>query len=132
MQAVLLIGLQGSGKTTFYRERFSETHAHVSLDEVGTRERERALIADCIARGVPFVVDNTNILRRDRAVYIAIAKQAGYSVAGYYFAPNVRTSIGRNKHRTDKKPVAVPAILSAFKRLEAPVLAEGFDELHEI
>jgi predicted kinase len=132
MQAVLLIGLQGSGKTTLYRERFAGTHVHVSLDEVGTRERERALIENCIARGVPFVVDNTNILRRDRAVYIAIAKQAGYSVAGYYFPPNVWTSIGRNKHRADKKPVAVPAILSAFKRLEAPVLGEGFDELHEM
>jgi hypothetical protein len=50
-------------------------------------------------------------------------------VAGYYFVPNVRYSIGRNNHRKDKKPVAVPAILATFKRLEAPGMVEGFDEL---
>ena len=41
MEAVLLIGIQGSGKTTFYRERFADTHAHISLDVLKTRGRER-------------------------------------------------------------------------------------------
>lgn len=132
MEAVLLIGLQGAGKTTLFRERFAATHVHVSLDEAGTRDRERMLMEQCIARGEPFVVDNTNILRRDRAVYIEVAKRAGYRIVGYYLRPDVRKSIGRNKHRTDKKPIAVPAILSAFKRIEPPQVEEGFDELHEV
>ena len=32
MELVILVGLQGSGKSTFYRERFGSTHAHVSKD----------------------------------------------------------------------------------------------------
>ena len=130
--AVILIGLQGAGKTSFYNERWSGTHAHISLDVAGTRDRERRLMDEAIGQRRPFVVDNTNLLRRDRAEYIKIAKAAGYRVTGYYFKPNIRVSIGRNNHRTDKKPVAVPAILAAMKRLEPPDANEGFDELIEI
>ena len=32
MELVILVGLPGSGKTTFYQSRFAETHAHVSKD----------------------------------------------------------------------------------------------------
>src|SRR4051812_8782542 len=37
MEAVILIGIQGSGKSTFYRERFFDTHVRVSLDLLKTR-----------------------------------------------------------------------------------------------
>ena len=130
-EAVILIGLQGAGKTTLYNERFAATHAHISLDVAGTRERERKLLEQCVIERRSFVVDNTNLLRRDRAAYIDPAKTAGYRVVGYFFSPNVRACIGRNNHRTDKKPVAVTAILAAMKRLEPPQLEEGFDELIE-
>ena len=132
MEAVLLIGLQGAGKTTFYRDRLAATHVHVSLDEAKTRERERQIITEAISRNASFAVDNTNVLKSERALYIGLAKAAGYRVVAYYFKPNVRTAIGRNKHRTDKKPIAVPAILATFKRLQAPEVSEGFDELHEL
>lgn len=131
-EAVILIGLQGAGKTTLYNERFAATHAHISLDVAGTRERERKMLEQCIAEGRSFVVDNTNLLRRDRAQYISPAKAAGYRVTGYFIKPNVRVCIGRNNHRKDKKPIAVPAILAAMKRLEPPQLDEGFDELIEV
>jgi predicted kinase len=131
-EAVIFIGLQGAGKTTLYNERFAATHAHVSLDVAGTRERERKLLDEYIAADRSFVVDNTNLLRRERALYIAPAMAAGYRITAYFFKPNVRVSIGRNNHRTDKKPVAVPAILAAMKRLEPPDLGEGFDELIEL
>jgi hypothetical protein len=45
-EAVLLIGIPGSGKTTFYRERFFNTHVRLSLDLLKTRERESALLSD--------------------------------------------------------------------------------------
>lgn len=129
---MILIGLQGAGKTTLYHERFAATHAHISLDVQTARDRERKLLEHCIAQGRSFVVDNTNLLRRDRALYIAPAKAAGYRVIGYFFTPIVRVCIGRNNHRKDKKPIAVPAILAAMKRLEPPQLDEGFDELIEL
>ena len=48
MEAVILCGVQGSGKTTLYRDRFLETHARVSLDLLRTRARERAFLAVCL------------------------------------------------------------------------------------
>ena len=42
MEAVILCGLQGSGKTTLYRDRFIETHVRVSMDLLRTRAREAA------------------------------------------------------------------------------------------
>jgi len=50
MEAVLLIGIQASGKTTFYRERFFDTHIRISLDMLRTRERERVLMNACWRR----------------------------------------------------------------------------------
>ena len=40
MQAVILCGLQGAGKTTLYRDRFLATHVRISLDLLRTRARE--------------------------------------------------------------------------------------------
>ena len=39
MQAVIFIGIQGSGKTTFYRDRFFNTHFRINLDMLKTRHR---------------------------------------------------------------------------------------------
>ena len=40
MELIVFCGIQGSGKTTFYRERFFNTHLRISLDLVKTRERD--------------------------------------------------------------------------------------------
>ena len=32
IELVILVGLQASGKSTFFRERFAATHEHVSKD----------------------------------------------------------------------------------------------------
>jgi hypothetical protein len=45
MEAIIFIGLQGLGQSTFYRERFFMTHARISLDMLKTRHREQKLIA---------------------------------------------------------------------------------------
>jgi len=129
MEAVIFVGIQGSGKTTFYRERFFETHVRVSLDLLRTRKRERLLLQACLAGEQPFVVDNTNVLTADRATYIACAKAAGFRVTGYHFRTELRAAIRRNAQRPGKKAIPVPGLISAFKRLQAPALEEGFDEL---
>jgi tRNA uridine 5-carbamoylmethylation protein Kti12 len=90
MEAVLFIGVQGSGKTTFYEQRFSASHTQVSGDALKTRKRQRVLIDECLAARQPFVVDNTNFLRSGRADIIARAKAAGVSRDRLLFP--VRTS----------------------------------------
>jgi predicted kinase len=131
-EAIIFVGLQGSGKTTYFNDHFTATHQHVSRDIQKTAERETALVNECLRAGRSFVVDNTNATRALRARYIREAKQAGFEVRAYFFDTPVRTAIGRNNHRKDKKPIPVPAILRAAKNLEPPSLEEGLDEVRTI
>jgi len=39
MEAVILIGIQGSGKSTFYRDRFFNTHVRINLNILKRRSR---------------------------------------------------------------------------------------------
>jgi len=47
-ELVVFTGLQGSGKTSFYRERFATTHVHISKDAWPNarkkEERQRRLL----------------------------------------------------------------------------------------
>lgn len=129
-QAIIFTGLQGSGKTTYFADNFAATHEHVSRDILRTPAREAASIRECIRARRSFVVDNTNATRAIRAPFIEQAKAAGFQVHSYFFDIPVRTAIGRNNHRKDKKPIPVAAILRTAKHLQPPSLEEGFDEIH--
>jgi len=132
MEAVIFIGVQGAGKTTFYRERFFETHVRISLDMLKTRERERTLVTACLASKQAFVIDNTNPTAEDRARYILVAKAAGFRVAGYFFETSLRDAIQRNNERAGKSKIPAGAIGGTLKKLEKPQIEEGFDELHHV
>ena len=129
MEAVVLVGIQGSGKSTFYEERFSGTHARINLDELKTREREREFFEECLREKRSFVVDNTNMKAADRARYIAAARAAGYRVVGYFLESSLQDAIRRNGLRAGKAKVPVPAIAGALKRLEPMRKEEGFDRI---
>ncbi len=131
-EAVIFAGLQGSGKTSYYEQHLAATHAHVSRDLQGNTRQELVLMRECLRAGRSFVVDDTNPTREARAALIQEAKAAGFRVIAYYFDTPVRTAIGRNNHRSDKKPVPVPAILRTAKQLQAPACDEGFDEVRVI
>jgi len=131
-EAVLLIGIPGSGKSTFYRERSFNTHVRLSLDLLKTRERELAILRACLSVGQSFVVDNTNVTVEERARYISAARAAGFRVIGYFFQANVRRSIALNKMREPGKSVPVYGVLRAYKRLVPPDPSEGFDQLYSV
>ena len=132
MQAVILIGIQGAGKTTFYKRRFFDTHVRINRDMLRTASRERILLAACLAAKQPFVVDNTNPTAAVRAEYIAPAKQAGFRLAAYFFLPRLRDSIRRNAGRAGKQKIPVAGLVGTWKRLEAPRTEEGFDEIFTV
>lgn len=118
MEAIVLCGVQGSGKTTLYRDRFAATHEHVSLDVLGARAREAALIQAYLEAGRPFVVDNTNPTAADRARYIDAAREAGFKVVGYLVeGEGVSEHVGPGKAAATRR------------RFVRPAPEEGFDEL---
>ena len=129
MEAVILMGIQGAGKSTFYTERFSGTHARINLDELKTREREREYFEECLREKRSLVVDNTNVMAADRARYVAAARGAGYRAVGYFLETSLKDAIRRNGLRAGKKKVPVAAIAGAQKRLEPMRKEEGFDQI---
>lgn len=132
MQCILFMGIPGSGKSSFYKERFFQTHVRISLDLLKTRHRELLLLEACLSTGMRFVVDNTNPTRAERLRYIEAAKVARYAVAGYYFESRVEDCLRRNAARFEAERVPDVGILSAAKRLEIPSPEEGFDCLFHV
>jgi predicted kinase len=131
-ELVVFSGLQASGKTTFYRERFATTHQLVSKDawpNARNREtRQRRLIDEHLRGGRAVVVDNTNPTPAEREPLIAIARAAGVRAVSYAFLTAVGEAIERNALRTGRARVPDAGIYSVAKRL-CPVLAsEGFDQ----
>lgn len=129
MEAVIFVGIQATGKSSFYREYFFDTHVRINLDMLKTRHRERLLVRACIEAKQPFVVDNTNPSVEERARYIESARSAGFHVTGYYFSSSVREALARNARRTGKARVPEKGIFGTRKRLQVPNLEEGFNEL---
>jgi predicted kinase len=132
VEAVIFVGLQGAGKSTFYRERFFATHMHVNLDMLKTRNRETRFLQVSIETRQPFVVDNTNATRAERQKYIEAAKQGGFRVIGYYFQSRIEDCKRRNAQRPADQQVPLHGILGTSGRMEIPSKAEGFDELYYV
>jgi predicted kinase len=136
MELVIFVGLQGSGKSTFYRERFAQTHVLVSKDLLRNNRRperrQRQLIDEALAEGKSVVVDNTNPTPGDRLPLAVLGRAAGARVVGYYFASGLKECLERNRRREGRARVPDVALFAAAKRLRPPSYMEGFDHLYQV
>lgn len=131
-QAVIFIGVQATGKSTFFKERFADTHVRINLDMLKTRPRERIFLEACLKAKQSFVIDNTNPTVFDRQRYIPLAKTAGFEVIGYYFASKIADVLQRNQQRSGKQRIPVAGVRAAYHKLQLPTLSEGFDQLYYV
>jgi predicted kinase len=129
MEAVVLCGVQGSGKTTLYRDRFLDTHVRISMDLLRTRNREAEFVRVCLETRQPFVVDNTNPTPADRARYVEPARAVGFRVIGYLVEVDDAEALARNAERSGGRRVPAAGVVGTARRLQRPTLEEGFDEL---
>ncbi|MGB9244524.1 MAG: AAA family ATPase [Candidatus Acidiferrales bacterium] len=132
MEAVILVGVQGAGKSTFYGERFFDTHVRINLDMLRTRKREQLLLSACLDAGQSFVVDNTNPQASDRARYIAPARAKGFRVIAYFFDVPLRDAMHRNNQRKVRQKIPPVAVAGTHKKLEPPHKSEGFDQIFTV
>jgi predicted kinase len=136
MDVVILIGLQGAGKSTFFRTYFAGTHVHISKDNFRTvRNRERrqqTLLRNALEQGLSVVVDNTNPSAVARAPVLQIGKEFGATIIGYYFESTLADCLARNWQREGVARVPDIALFATRKRLEPPSYGEGFDQLFTV
>ena len=133
LELVVFVGLQGSGKTTYYHEHFAATHVHVSKDLMANMRSREAMqmkqIDEALGAGRSVVVDNTNPTPQSRAPLIAAGRRHGARLIAVEFEPHVPTSIMRNRQREGRARVPDVAIFVTKKKMIAPSIDEGFDEV---
>lgn len=129
MEAILLIGLPASGKSTYYKRFLFNIHVRLSLDLLRTRHREQRMLEVCIETQARLCVDNTNASRAERSRYIEPLRTAGYTIHGYYFESKVADCLARNALRQGRDRIPDAGVLGTAGRLELPQRDEGFDRL---
>ena len=129
MEAVLFIGIQATGKSAFYLEKFYRTHVRINGDMLKTRHREELLVLACLEGKTSFVVDKMNLKRAERAAYMGQAKAAGFKVSGYFFQSELAPALLRNARRDPPERVPEAGLRSASSLLQLPSRHEGFDQL---
>ena len=132
MEAVIFVGVQASGKSSFYLERFFRTHVRLNLDMLRTRHRLDILLRACLEAKQPFVLDNTNPTVHERAQYLGMARAAGFRAVAYYFQSSLQECIRRNNARDAKQRILVKGIVATFKRLQPPRFKEGFTAMYSV
>lgn len=133
MEMIIFIGLQASGKSTFFRTHFATTHEYISKDRMRNVRRpglrQAQLIEEALQAQRSVVIDNTNPTVEDRASLINLGRMYGAEIVGYYFESQVSRCLERNRLRQGKERVPDVAIYVTAKKLVRPSYAEGFDRL---
>jgi len=134
---VILMGLQASGKSTFYAERLAETHTTlISKDLLRNNQRperrQTQLVAEALAADRSVVVDNTNATVAERAALIALGRRYGATITGYWLRATVGACLTRNRQREGRARVPDVAIFARAKQFQPPTIAEGFDTLYTV
>ncbi len=135
-QIIIFIGLQAAGKSTFYQTHFAETHTLISKDLLRNNKRparrQSQLVEEALQAGCSIVIDNTNPTREDREQLISLGRQYGAEIIGYYFEPQVKLSLERNRLRSGPARVPDIVIFATRKKLVPPTYNEGFDKLYTV
>lgn len=132
MNAVLLIGIPASGKSSFYRECFAETHVRINRDMLRTVHREKELLDWCLRHGQSCVSDNTNTTREARHWFLQRCAESGVRVDGYYFESKLAVCLERNAGRAGVARIPDAGVRDHHARLEIPTIEEGLASLQYV
>ena len=129
MELIIFIGLQGAGKSTFYKNYLVDSHIRLNGDMLKTCHREMTLFEACLKSKTNTVIDKTNPTIDGRSKYITLAKAHHFKVVAYYFDVAFHAALANNNQRTGQAKIPEVGLKSVAKQLTKPSLDEGFDEI---
>ena len=141
-KAFIMVGLQGSGKSTTAAKIAHlcgiSSSEYISADKIREHigyepavwEVHNHLIQSAVSKGYDIVVDNTNIKRKDRKNIIGLIR--AYQMSEYeIIAVEIECDLEKCLERNFKRTRVVPKEVIARYALSytSPSLDEGFDRL---
>jgi histidinol-phosphate phosphatase family protein len=147
---IILIGFQASTKSTVTKEILSNISNAVVLSrdtEGGTTESLVPKAEKLLQDGKVVILDNTNLTKKTRKLFIDLAKQMKVKVDGHYFKTSIEDCQIRHlkrmyekfgeiyqtgtspKFKKDPHCFGAVVLFKARKDLEIPTRDEGFSQL---
>lgn len=127
MEMVILVGIPGSGKTTWYKKTVP-MYTHISLDEIDHDRKVEDKMVECeLQKGNNIVIDDTNVTRKIRQRHIVSAKKYNATVNVVFFDVRFQKAHQQNSMRKGKKRVPDGALTKFAILLEEPTLDEGIN-----
>ena len=144
----LLIGVQGSGKTTFAKALKEKNNAKIiSTDQIrkdykGIKEEDVWIkvydeLADCVRNNIDAIFDSTSITKNVRKRFFDQMEMRGVKpiAIAYFIDTDVNECYRRVKKRNeDKNELYLPpeVIMSYYEKMEAVSLDEGFIKIYHV
>mmetsp|Transcript_31790 Transcript_31790/g.43625 ORF Transcript_31790/g.43625 Transcript_31790/m.43625 type:complete len:961 (+) Transcript_31790:2-2884(+) len=135
LEMVIFVGPPGSGKSTYFKQHFSDSYERVNRDTLKTMPKCMARARELLKAGRCVVIDNTNPSIESRKVFINIAREFSIPVRAVHIDTPFEVAQARNQSRADKgeAPLVPKIAYSSFKKsFQQPSKKEGFSEVTRV
>lgn len=132
-EMVVMVGIQGSGKSHLSEKLENKGYVVASNDRSGGKDKTLKISRDALASGKSVVVDNTHRDKQSRKDYISLARDRNIPVRCFWMTTTHDQARHNNLYRelTDPRHVKInEALFNSYRsHFEKPEESEGFSKI---